>query len=64
MDGEGEQETEQATSTARANIFVDFISKSHYQMVSLWVPKVGAGAAHVVRGRQLCIGVSACVCVW
>lgn len=27
-----------ATSTARANIFVDFISKSHYQMVSLWVP--------------------------
>jgi len=37
-EGTGNEGTGMATSTARANIFVDFISKSHYQMVSLWVP--------------------------
>lgn len=67
VDGEGEQETEQATSKARANIFVDFISKSHYQMVSLWVPKVGGGGS--TRGTwqatlYWCECLCMCVCVW
>lgn len=57
---EQELEPEQATSTARANIFVDFISKSHYQMVSLWVPRVGDGEAHVIQQR---VRVCASVCV-
>jgi len=46
------------TSTARANIFVDFISKSHYQMVSLrWDDDLlGKGG----RGGSTCVGASVC----
>lgn len=46
------------TSTARANIFVDFISKSHYQMVSLW-----GGRGLVEKGGGLYVRGCQCVCV-